>query len=159
MTAKILTQTRLREVAHYDFETGIFVRKTTGKRLGAIVQGGYRIAMIDGERHREHHLAWFYVKGVWPNNQLDHVNRLASDNRIANLREATNKQNQENTSRRKNNKSGVKGVSEATDRKKWRARITHFEKTIHLGYFNTKEKAHEAYENAAKELFTHHTSE
>jgi hypothetical protein len=159
MTVKILTQARLQEIAHYNPETGVFVRKTTGKKLGAIVAGGYRVAMIDGERHREHRLAWFYVNGVWPNNQLDHVNRVVDDNRIANLREATNKQNQENTSRRNDNISGVKGVSKATDRKKWRARITHFEKTTHLGYFDTKEEAHFAYEVAAKELFTHHKQE
>jgi hypothetical protein len=159
MTAKILTQARLQKVAHYDPETGVFIRKTTGKRLGAVVSGGYRVAMLDGERHREHHLAWLYVYGVWPNKQLDHVNRVADDNRISNLREATIKQNNENISRRKDNTSGVKGVSKATNRNKWRARISHFEKPIHLGYFDTKEEAQQAYETAAKQLFTHYISE
>ena len=156
MTTKILTQTRLQEIARYDPETGIFVRRTTGKRLGAVVAGGYRVAMLEGERYREHHLAWLYTYGVWPINQLDHINRAVDDNRILNLREATNKQNQENVSRRKDNISGVKGVSKATNRNKWRARICHFEKSIHLGYFDTAYEAHLAYETAAKELFTHY---
>jgi hypothetical protein len=159
MTAQILTQARLQEIAFYDKDTGVFLRKTTGKRLGTRADGGYRVAMVAGKKYREHWLAWLYIYGVWPKNQIDHINRIGDDNRIVNLREATSKQNKENISLRKDNKSGFKGVTKATDRNKWRARITNFEKKIHLGYFDTKKEAQQAYEIAAKQLFTHYIPE
>jgi hypothetical protein len=66
---------------------------------------------------------------------------------INNLRPATKSQNSANTGKRSDNTSGKKGVSRSG--LKWRAAISYLGRTIHLGYFNTPELAHEAYRQAA----------
>jgi hypothetical protein len=98
-------------------------------------------------------LAWFYVYGDPVPEYIDHENRNRSDNRIANLREATNSENCSNSIARKNSKSGIKGVTWAPDRQKWLAKICVKYKAKKLGYFATSEEAAEAYEIAARAAF------
>jgi hypothetical protein len=73
---------------------------------------------------------------------VDHINGNPSDNRIANLREASDAQNCLNRKIRSDNKSGEKGVS--ADPKGWRARINVNGKTVHLGYFESIDLAADA---------------
>jgi HNH endonuclease len=88
-----LTAERLRERLHYDAETGVFTRRVgssnarAGDVAGSVHSTGYVRISIDGGKYTAHCLAWFYVHGVWPSDQIDHINRNRSDNRIANLRE------------------------------------------------------------------------
>jgi|SRR5215467_9025499 len=152
-----LTQRRLKELLDYNPATGEFFWKVArhkvkvGDRAGGIgsKDKGYWDIGIDGKRYRAHRLAWFYVHGKW--SKLDHKNRDPLDNRISNLREASNKQNQGNRKINQNNRSGLKGVIQF--RKKWRAQIGHNSKVIWLGDFLTPELAHQAYCEKAKELF------
>jgi hypothetical protein len=58
-----------------------------------------------------HRLAWLYMVGVWPDDEIDHWNRDPSDNRFTNLRDATHAKNGFNSGKRSNNSSGRKGVS------------------------------------------------
>lgn len=83
--------------------------------------------------------------------QVDHINGNGLNNRRENLRLATQSQNQMNTSRNSNNKSGYRGVYWDEQRKKWSAQITADGKYRNLGRFNTPEEAHAAYCEAAKE--------
>jgi len=106
MTAKDihsgLTAERLREVVTYDPLTGIFRwRVTRGcAKAGAVAGGpekkGYLRISIDGRRFKAHRLAWLYVKGCWPVDQIDHENGRNADNRFDNLREANNPLNSAN---------------------------------------------------------------
>ena len=88
-----LTAERLRERLHYDAGTGVFTRRVgsgharAGDMAGTIHSTGYVRISIDGGKYTAHHLAWLYVHGVWPSDQIEHINRKRSDNRIANLRE------------------------------------------------------------------------
>jgi hypothetical protein len=67
------------------------------------------------------------------------------------LRLCTLSQNQYNRSLRKTNTSGFKGVDDK-NAKRFRARIWHERKSIHIGYFDTREEAANAYNIAASKL-------
>jgi len=81
--------------------------------------------------------------------QVDHINVNKLDNRRSNLRVCTNQQNKCNSNKYSNNTSGFKGVWFDKPKQKFRARITFNGKKKHLGYFDTAEEAHEAYQQAS----------
>lgn len=156
-----LTQARLHELLHYDPDTGIFTRRVSrpgpNGRVGAVAgcdngQGYIRI-YVDGAPHKAHRLAWLYVHGVWPAEDMDHKNLNRADNRLANLREATRAENANNRRAFKNNVVGVKGVSPF--RGKWKAQIQVNGKKLGLGYFDSIDAAAAAYRKAA---LVHHRS-
>jgi hypothetical protein len=152
----MITAQRLKSLFDYDEEAGIFTRKIKqpGHSIGAVAGAdchGYWVICIDGKHYLAHRLAWLYVYGKWPESQIDHVNRQKSDNRIANLRLATSFQNSANTTAKRNNKCGLKGVRKREGR--WEARIRVFGRNIHLGRFDTSEEASLAYQNVAR---SHH---
>lgn len=162
MAHEILTAERLREVLHYDPETGVFIRKVrlaqrhqVGDRADFVVRGGglkgyYRVSLFS-ERHLAHRLAWLYVYGEWPRHEIDHMNGDRGDNRICNLRDVTGAVNVQNMRvPRKRNLSGYLGVYASQG--KWVARIQINRKTIHIGCFDDPEKAHHAYLKVKREI-------
>jgi hypothetical protein len=80
--------------------------------------------------------------------QVDHINRNTLDNRRENLRTVTQSQNLHNTSSRKNNKSGYKGVHFDKRKKKYIAQIMIDRKYIFLGHFDNAIEASKAYQKA-----------
>jgi len=152
----MLTQERLKELLHYNAETGVFswiIRPSNRVKIGEISDNvqkstGYQRIRIDGELYGSHRLAWFYMTGRWPNKQIDHINHNRSDNRFNNLREVTCQENSKNTSISKNNKSGMNGVFWEKRACKWRVEIKINYKNIFLGYFTDKQEAIVARENA-----------
>lgn len=87
------------------------------------------------------------------NKQVDHVNRDKLDNRIDNLRICSSSQNTANKGLNSTNKSGYKGVHWNSGYNKWAAQIKTNKKIIHLGYFEDKTKAAEAYNKMAIKIF------
>lgn len=156
----MLTLERLKQVLTYDPKTGIFRWKITrGSRARAgevagnkATAGRYATIRIDGVLYYAHHLAWFYVYGKWPEDQIDHKSTEQLENHIHNLREATMQQQRFNERRRKNNTSGYKGVSWDKARKKWEARIMLNRKNYSIGRFDDPLEAHIAWQQKAKEL-------
>lgn len=155
-----LTAEQLREVLNYDPSTGFFTWKKMDRRhwlLGTIAgarhSGGYIRIYVRGREYYGHRLAWLFVHGDWPPEQIDHINGIRTDNRIDNLRPASATENLRNTKRRKNNTSGCKGVSQHSTSRRWRARIVVNRVENHLGFFDTKEEAIAAYKHAAAERF------
>lgn len=92
------------------------------------------------------------ILGLNGNEKVDHINGNSLDNRRKNLRLVTQSQNMMNTGIRSTNKSGYKGVCFANREKKWLATIWKDNKQIYLGFFDEKEDAAKAYNNAAREL-------
>lgn len=148
----MLTQERLREVLSYDSDTGVFVwRVQRGKaRVGSVAKtlnsSGYLKIGIDGCEYLSHRLAWLYVYGQMPENEIDHINGARLDNRIANLRSVTAYLNSRNAARYSNNTTGVNGVSKYKG--KYRAYIEGTTRRICLGVFLTVEEAADARKNA-----------
>jgi len=98
-------------------------------------------------------LAWFYVHGAWPDGQVDHINGDHTDNRLSNLRVLTNAQNAQNRSRaRRNNSTGLLGVSYDKRDDRYRARIMVDGRMVSLGYHPTAHEAHAAYLEAKAAL-------
>lgn len=156
-----LSQARLKELLHYDADTGVFTwraRKrgvTVGRIAGSPAHYGYWCLVLEGKRYAAHRLAWLYVYGVYPASCTDHINRIRRDNRIANLREATRAQNLQNLGINDRNKSGARGVSFDALNDKWRASISVDGRAKNLGRFSTKEDAAQAYKVAAAKYHTH----
>jgi hypothetical protein len=164
MAEKILTQNRLKELLEYNPETGLFVRKKTtapnaqaGNVAGCLNKHiGYRSISIDGKEYYCHRLAFLYMTGNFPEKQVDHINRIKDDNRWTNLRKVTSGENLQNTSLRKSNKSGAKGVFWYAQRNKWIAYIRFNNKRYSLGYYINFEDAVTARKQAEDKYFTHH---
>lgn len=155
----MMTSIEVRNLFDYSPESGeLRWRQITGNRvhIGDLVgssQGHYRQVSIRGKRYYIHRLIWLYVYGREPIGLIDHINKDGFDNRIANLREATNQQNQANRAKFKNCVSGFKGVTRRRDDKAWCAMTRIGGKSRHLGSFPSKEDAHAAYLDAARTLF------
>ena len=157
--ANELTAEYLRSILHYDPETGVFTWKVSnsnrvkaGDIAGSSRGGGYLQIKVQSRVYKAHRLAWLHTYGVWPKDQIDHVSRVRTDNRIANLREVSHKQNGQNVSKRSDNKSGHPGVHWDKRDSKWVAQIKHNQKKIHLGYFSILEDAVAA-RKAAEKLY------
>jgi hypothetical protein len=153
-----LTADRLRQVASYDPKTGRFTwlqarRKCSpGAEAGNVEKNRYVRIKIDYCLYYAHRLAWLYMTGAWPENQIDHKNNNKSDNRWENLREATQKQNSQNWPAKL---TGRIGVSMHKRSGLWRARIRIDGVEHSLGYFKTVEAAASAREAAETRLCTH----
>lgn len=158
----MITQSELKSVAHYDEQTGVFTRRTSkggfhiGTPMGRTDTYGYKQLSIAGKAYLAHRAAWLYVNGEWPKDEIDHIDCNPLNNAIANLRESTRKGNVENVVRaRKTSLTGVLGISPKDG--KYQVRIGHNRKQYYIGFFNTKEEAHDAYVVAKRKLHEFNT--
>lgn len=155
-----LTQEKLKRLLNYDPETGIWTyveappRKPwmKGFRAGCFkASTGYWYIKIDGNDYQSSRLAFLYMLGEWPTNQVDHINRIRHDDRWTNLRKATCSQNRVNEASR-GNMTGHKGVRfDPRYKAPYIARAHVDGCTIYLGSFATAEEAHAAWYKAACE--------
>lgn len=153
-----LTHQEAKDILDYDPLTGVrrwkFFSRTHEYMgvAGSLQPDGYRRIKYKRRQYLAHRLVWFYVNGVWPQGDIDHINRSRSDNRISNLREATRSQNVFNSDNSRNT-SGFRGVHYAKKQGNWIAQIKVDGKGMHLGSFDTPEQASLAYQKAAGEHF------
>lgn len=142
-----LTQERVKELFDYDPESGILtrakdalghngcVRAKRGSVVGTLnTSTGYIQTVVDGLHIYTHRVAWIWMTGYSPEHQIDHINRIRTDNRWCNLREVNQSCNNINCIIRSDNTSGVKGVGRFRD-SHWRARIHLGEREFHLGIY------------------------
>lgn len=134
----------------YDYHQGrLFYKagKLKGKEAGYVNTTGYRRIRFKGKTVAEHRAIFLMFNGYLPE-CVDHINGNPLDNRIENLREATNSQNMYNSKMPKNNKSGVKGVSWDTQYEKWRVMLGVNNKYLNLGRYSSLNEAALAIKNA-----------
>ena len=146
--AKTLSANRLRKLLNYAPATGVFrwravkASSTSARLLAAFVrQKVTAMIRIDGKLYRANRLAWLYMTGKWPKQEIGYINRNTSDTRWANLWVMTPSQRGASTRRR--NKLGVRGVW-ITKSGKYVAYIRVAGKKRYLGVFDTVEKANVA---------------
>lgn len=152
-----LTIARLKELLHYDEETGHFVwlkNHTRYKVVGKVAEGtvnGYRSICIDGRRYYAHRLAWFYMTEEWPSDSIDHIDGDKLNNTWVNLRDVAHSVNMENqrSARSDNKTTGVLGAYMHKNGRFYSA-ISVAGKTKRLGYFDTVDEAHSAYVDAKR---------
>lgn len=145
----MITQSQLKEVLHYNKDTGIFtwvksgsgVRKTL--QAGSLQIRGYSQITINNKSYYAHRLAWLYIKGVWPKTHIDHINGIKYDNRIENLRDIPQRKNCQNYTTHRGGK--LVGCYFKKQTNKWIAQIRINNKVTHIGYYNTELEAHKAY--------------
>lgn len=144
----MITQKELKELLRYNPDTGVFTwinnmnqKAMSGDVAGHIESNGYSRVMVNQKRYMTHRLAWFYMTGKWPKNEIDHIDHNPSNNAFFNLREATPSANKRNKSKSKNNTSGVTGVYWAKLQSKWFAQIKLNNKSTCFGYFTDKFEA------------------
>lgn len=140
----MITQKRLKELLHYNPETGSLTWKVDKARAKAGDEAGsirynrhpqYREVKIDGAMYMTHRLAWLYIHGDLPEDQIDHIDGNGLNNQLSNLRDVSPFENQRNRRVGKANTSGTMGVTFCSDRGTWRARINTESGRVHLGFF------------------------
>lgn len=109
---------------------------------------------INGNRksHYLHRLmALHFIEN--PNNYPDvnHIDHDKTNNNLSNLEWVNTRENVSHDIIKKNNSDKLLGASWYPPYNKYRSRIRIENKNIHLGYFNTKEEAQQAYINKLKE--------
>lgn len=162
----MLTRDALIQHFTYDQKTGVFrfrhdvragrnrafLKARAGDTAGNLSPStGYWYLSIGGRRYAAHRMAFLYMTGAVPPDDIDHINGNKTDNRWSNLRQATRAQNMQNLSRpHADNTAGFLGVERKRGR--FAARIAVGGKKLNLGVFNTPEEAHAAYVKAKREV-------
>lgn len=145
---------RLHELFSYDPISGRVSRRISrpsvnaGSAVGTLNSFGALIVRVDYRIYYVHRIAWALHYNEQPPPIIDHINRIRSDNRIANLRAATAQQNRQNSGGQRSSTSKSKGAHWSSLENKWRSSIKIDGKSHHLGWFQTKEAAAAAYRTA-----------
>lgn len=152
-----LTQERLKSLLRYDPDTGNFKwivhhggNATIGRIAGTVAICGRIYIKIDDKSYQAHRLAFLFMNGEFPSDQIDHIDRDPTNNKWVNLRTCSRAENGQNRVANKTNRSGLLGVSHHGNA--WCAEIKVNKKRIYLGRFADPKQAHEVY-LAAKAKF------
>jgi len=125
------------------------VRRSNGVQVGdsagCLNHDGRIYVKVHGNRYSRHRLVWVMHYGNIPKGiTIDHIDRDKSNDRIENLRLATDSQNKHNVDAR--------GYCWHKPMGKWRAKITDQGETIHLGYFDCQIDARAEYLRAKRKV-------
>lgn len=134
-------------------------RKIKGERVGGRRKDGRQQVMLsfDGKSHLFliSRIIWLLHHGEWPRHTIDHIDYNAQNDRIENLRDISQKGNNENRKAALcTSATGVLGVhAYCRDPARYRANIGITDengkrKQIYLGLFDSVEEAEVAYQQA-----------
>lgn len=142
----MLTAEIARQFLSYDPDSGsltwLISRGTVkaGSSVCRVSNRGYLTVKLLGKTYQAHRIAWLITYGEWPIT-IDHINRQRTDNRLVNLRNATQQQNMCNVPRKRTNTSGVRGVSWQSQSRKWQVEVKADGKRYYLGSYRDIELA------------------
>ena len=152
----MLTQQQVKLLFDYDQKTGVLTWKTItsprvkiGDNAGCINSSGYLHTKIDGKLYLNHRIIYLWNHGYLPE-FVDHRDTIIIHNQIDNLRKCTRIENGRNSKLRKDNKSGVKGVSWYNRERKWRSVLLINGKQKYLGLFKELSNAEAAIKKGRK---------
>lgn len=122
----MLNYNDIKDIFSYNPDTGditwkVAIGRNGGRAKPGDIAGciskdsGYRLIRYNKILYKSHRLAWLlYYKGSIPG-IIDHINGIKSNNRIANLRQASKSENTTNSKPHKDNKIGYKNLSMKDD--------------------------------------------
>ena len=125
-----------------------FNKRFIGAVAGTVSVHGYVQIKINNRRYMAHRLAWLVTHGKWPDDHIDHINGITTDNRICNLRSVScivNQQNRTHTNEKLQTTSKYLGVSWNKALEKWHSQIKVNGKKVHLGDFDLEIEARDVY--------------
>lgn len=140
-----ITQEELKKSLRYDPETGVFRWAVNrGRLLSGNVAGYVSISnmkqyikiRINYKNYYGHRLAWLYMTGEWPENEIDHIDGNGTKNEWVNLRSVNRADNMKNSRRQSNNTSGFCGIWWHRKNRKWVSEIMVNQKKINIGSFD-----------------------
>jgi hypothetical protein len=147
----MISREEVLRVLDYDEFTGVFTWKVSrgrgkvGSEAGCVSDCGtgkfYRRICVSGKLYHAHRLAWLIINGMFPENEIDHVDGNGLNNKYSNLRSVTHSENAKNKRKHITNTSGVVGVSWYKSGAKWQASIRFNGKLKHLGLFESFDDA------------------
>lgn len=153
----MLTQEYLLQTFNYNPTTGIlslkkkikYLNKEIGDEAGHLAKSGYRSVGIKGKEYRVHRIIYLMQTGKWPDNQIDHIDRIKDNNRWTNLRDATPSENSCNVTT--TNALGIKGISKHKHTGDYHAHITK-DKIVYQKAFKNLDDARDWIDNKRKLL-------
>ena len=156
----IKTQSELKSLVSYNHVTGQFTWVSpisNAVKVGDTAGGinpttGYIHIRLKGKTYAASRLAWLYFHGEWPDFEVDHFDRVKTNNKISNLRPATRSENMQNTGR-KPGASGFRGVYGRGNC--WLAFIQINGKQTLLGSYKTPDEANVVRRLAVENLYSH----
>ena len=168
-----VTQQLLKELLEYTPDTGklvwrprersLFKTEKSYKQFHNLFAGkpaftansgkGYLTGTLLGKTFKAHRVIWCIVYGNFPIPplQIDHINGDRADNRLENLRLVDNQTNCKNQKLRRNNSTGMTGVSWNSRDKCWQVAVGN----VSLGTFKSFEDACKKRKQAEK-TFEYH---
>jgi len=133
---------KFKEVLIYNETTGVFTWRVTtssralaGSAAGCVSSSdGYIYIQYAGDKVQAHRLAWYFIHGYDSEFEIDHRDRVRTNNAPDNLREASRQCQSRNCGMLSNNTSGIKGVSWYKQTNRWQVHIKVNGKQIRLAY-------------------------
>ena len=83
-------------------------------------------------------MAWFLTYGRWPQNTIDHINRVKTDNRLLNLRDVSQEANSRNMPR----VTKLQVIGPVRQGDSWAVVLPEYLDSRTIGPFPTPEEAH-----------------
>lgn len=149
----------IKEYFRYENGSLIRIKNSGGEKVGSVagwvtVCNGrhYRKMSIKSKSVYVHQAIFILHHGKLPK-YIDHIDGNSLNNKIENLRTASQSQNMANSRKKNTNTSGYKGVTFRKDTKKWQSAIMVNGKHISLGSYEDKEDAAIAYEAGALKYY------
>lgn len=156
---RTVTKETLDQLFSYEELTGrltwkveLSAKKPVGSDACRLDSLGYKRVSFGGREFMAHRVIGEMQTGLPPAHFIDHVDRDPGNNTCANLREATNCENQYNTKLNVVNSSGIKGATWRSKDRVWVAQIRHKGVRFYLGSFKTLTDCAEALFNKRQEF-------